>query len=318
MGTLSIIDIGSNTIHLLIVDIPSKDRFRILYEDKEHLRLGSELATNKVISNIKIADTLTILKKYISISNTFKASSIIAVATEALRSAENNHYILDLIKTKLGLPIKLLSSHEEAYLAFLGVKKTFNIPKGIIIDSGGASTEFIGVINNSFVTSASIPLGAINVTEKIHVDSNGKFIFCEYTQDYFNELFSKIRWINEFNNSTLIGIGGTLKNFRNIYNNLNVKSLPNNFITEMSLDELNSLCNFLKKLSLSERKALKGLSSKRGDIILGGCEIINNFVKYLNFDKIILSESGLRTGVLFHYMDIIFDHNIDKNKSIIS
>lgn len=318
MGTLSIIDIGSNTIHLLIVDILSKDRFRILYEDKEHLRLGSELAANKIISNIKITDTLTILKKYISISTTFKSSDIIAVATEALRTAENNHYILELVKTKLGLPIKLLSSSEEAYLTFLGVQKTFNLPKGIIIDSGGASTEFIGVTNNAFLTSTSIPLGAINVTEKINVDSKGKFLACEYTNDYFNELFSEIEWLNEFNNSTLIGVGGTFKNLRSIHNNLKTKLLPNKFITEMSPNELDFLCSFLKKLSLSERKALKGLSSKRSDIILGGCEIINNFVNYLNFDRIILSDSGLRTGILFHYLDIIFNQTMEINKLIIS
>lgn len=318
MVNLSIIDIGSNTIHLLIVDITNKDRFRILYEDKEHLRLGSELASNKKISNIKISETLAILKRYMSICSTFNTSNIIAVATEALRTAENSHYILELIKNILGLPIKLLSSGEEAYFSFLGVKKFHNISKGIIVDSGGASTELIGIKNNTFITSSSIPLGAINVTEKINVDLSGKFISCDYTQNYFKELFSTIKWVNEFHDSTLIGIGGTFKNLRSIYKNLDKKAISNKHITEMTPNDLLFLCSFLKNLSLDDRKVLKGLSPKRSDIILGGCEIINNFLNYLNFDKIIITDSGLRTGILFHYMEMLFEHNIPKDKSIIS
>lgn len=304
MHNLSIIDIGSNTIHLLIVDIANKNNFRILYEDKEHLRLGAELALNKKISNLKIAETIDILKRFMNICVSFKTSDIIAVATEALRIAENSHYILELIKNKIGLPIRLLSSQEEAYLAFLGVKNSYDIPKGIIIDSGGASTEFIGVKNNTFVTSSSIPLGAINVTEKISVDNNGKFISCEYNKEYFSAIFSNIDWMKDFNNSTLIGIGGTFKNLRCIYKNLHKKKLSNKFIADMPSNDLLFLCNFIKNLSLNERKTIKGLSPKRSDIILGGCEIISNFVEYLNFDHIIIAESGIRNGILFYYVDI--------------
>ena len=308
MANLSIIDIGSNTIHLLIVDISNKNSFRILYEDKEHLRLGSELALSKNISNIKTAETIEIIKKYLSICSSFKTSKIIAVATEALRIAENSDYILGLIKNNTGLPIRLLSPHEEAYLSFLGVKKVYNISKGIIVDSGGASTEFIGVKNNTFVTSSSIPLGAINVNEKITTNSDGKFISCLLTQEYFTDIFSNMNWLRNYSGSTLIGIGGTFKNLRSIYKYLSSITSSNNHFTELSPTDLIFLCRYIKTLSFAERKKLKGLSPKRSDIILGGCEIINSFINYLNFQHVIITESGLRTGILFHYMDTDFNH----------
>lgn len=318
MVNLSIIDIGSNTIHLLIVEITNKNNYRVLYEDKEHLRLGAELAVSKNISNIKIAETISILKRYISISTSFNTCEIIAVATEALRVAENNYYILELIKNKLGISIRLLTSMEEAYLAFLGVKKVYNISKGLIVDSGGASTEFIGVKNNTFITSSSIPLGAINVTEKITVDFKGKFMCCDYNRDYLFKTFSNIKWLEEFYDSTLIGIGGTFKNLRSVYKHLSKKTISNKFITEIPSKDLSSLCNSLKNMSLEDRLSLKGLSPKRSDIILGGCEIISNFVDYLNFNKIIITESGIRTGILFHYMDVIIQSSFPENKSVIS
>lgn len=316
MVNLSIIDIGSNTIHLLIVSITNKENFQVLFEDKEHLRLGAELAVNKKISNSKIAETMGILKKYISISSAFKASDIIAVATEALRVAENNNYILELIKGNLGLSIKLLTPHEEAYLAFLGVKRTSNIEKGIIVDSGGASTELIGVKNNTFVTSTSIPFGAINVTEKVNMDSLGRFVSCEYDKSYFADIFSKINWIHEFNNSTLIGVGGTFKNLKSIFNHADGNNHSNNVITELSSKELLFLCNRIKGLTLSERKKLKGLAAKRSDIILGGCEIINHIVEYFNFHNVLITDSGLRTGVLFHYIDVILNKRIPQDFSL--
>lgn len=318
MVNLSIIDIGSNTIHLLIVKIINKNNYHILYEDKEHLRLGSELTVSRKISNIKIEETIYILKNYINISHTFNTSEIIVVATEALRMAENNLYIIELIKNNLGVDIKLLTSQDEAYLAFLSVSKTYNIANGLILDSGGGSTEFIGVKNNTFITSSSIPLGAINVSERISVDLKGKFISCKYDKDYFFNTFSRIKWLQEFNNSTLIGIGGTFKNLKSIYEHVNPVTFSNDKITEISLNDLVFICKALKNMTLTQRQALKGLSPKRSDIILGGCEILCNFLKYLEFDKIILTEAGIRTGLLFHYMDIHFNHILCENKSFIS
>lgn len=314
MVNLSIIDIGSNTVHLLIVDITSKNGFRILYEDKEHLRLGSELALNKKISHNKIQETIAILKRYLIISKSHKVSSVIAVGTEALRVAENTPYLLDLIKTKIGISIKVLSSTEEAYFSYLGVKNLYNLNKGIILDSGGGSTEFIGVNNSNFVTSSSIHLGAINVTEKIITKDSGEYVSCQFTNEYFNEIFSKISWLKNFHNSTLIGIGGTFKNLRSVYKNIYPPCSFNKLFTELYPSDLLFLCSYIKNLSLTERKHLKGLSPKRADIILGGCEIISNFVDYLNFDHILLTDGGLRTGILYNYIEET--HNLTKPKEL--
>ncbi len=309
MVTLSIIDIGSNTVHLLIIDITNKDRLHILYEDKEHLRLGSELAINKKISSIKIAETIAILKNYLRICNSYRTSHIIAVATEALRVAENNQYILDLIKNELGLKIKVLSSKEESYFSYLGVKNVYNLQRGIILDSGGSSTEFIGVKDNTFIVSSSIPIGAINVTEQITTMNDGRYLDCKYTKTYFDEIFSDIPWLKNFHNSTLLGIGGTLKNLRSIYKNLSTPTSNNKLYTELSASDLLFLCSYIKNLSLAERVQLKGLATKRADIILGGCEIISSFVDYLNFDHILLTNQGLRTGILNYYIEETFNLN---------
>lgn len=304
MNNIGIIDIGSNTIHLLIVNIDNKYSPKVLDKDKEHLRLGSSLNIHKNISSEKILETITILKRYSRSCIINKVSNIIAVATEALRVAENSQYILDSIKKHTGLTIKVLSSKEEAFLSYLGVITTCNIEKGIIMDAGGNSTELISVEDNIFKNYISLPLGAINITENIRVNKLGKYISCDYSSDFFNDLFGSIPWINDFTGTSLIGIGGTFKNLNRIYTNHNETWYSQTInITSISPYEVKNLCSSIEALSLKEREKLKGLSKKRADIILGGCELITKMISYCNFNEVKLCNEGLRSGLLSSYLN---------------
>lgn len=304
MNTIAIIDIGSNTVHLLIVNIDDKSNPKIIDEDKEHLRLGATLATNKIISSEKILHVITVLKKFLRSCIINQASKIICIATEALRVAENSDYVLDLIKAHTGISVQVLSPKEEAYLSYLGVFSTCNLDKGIIMDTGGNSTELIFVQNEKFTNYTSIPLGCINITEKIKVNKRGRYLSCDYNEDFFYKLFSNIPWIETFHGSSLVGIGGTFKNLGKIYcNYLTNPYLSTNIIELSNPYELKTLCDSLKVISLKERESLQGLSKNRADIILGGCEIITHIINYCNFYSIIICNEGLRTGILNNYLN---------------
>lgn len=314
MNNIGIIDIGSNTIHLLIVNVDDNSNPKIIDEDKDHLRLGATLATNKTISIEKILDLITILKKFLRSCIINKVSKVIAVATEALRVADNSTYILDLIKKHTGILVQILTPKEEAYFSYLGALSTCNLEKGIIMDTGGNSTELIFVEAGMFTNYTSIPLGSINLTEKIKVNNRGRYLSCDYTEDFFYKIFSNIPWINDFYESTLVGIGGTFKNLGKVYNNyLNKTCISDNIIELSNPSELKNLCQSLKVLSLKDRRNLRGLSKKRTDIILGGCEIINHFINYCDFSNIIICNEGLRTGILNNYLNF---NNKNLNKTL--
>jgi exopolyphosphatase/guanosine-5'-triphosphate,3'-diphosphate pyrophosphatase len=304
MNNIGIIDIGSNTVHLLIVNIDSKSNPKIIDEDKEHLRLGATLTTSKNISAEKILDVITVLKKFLRSCIINKVSRVIAIATEALRVAENSSYILDLIKEHTGISVQVLSSKDEAYFSYLGALSTCNLRKGIIMDTGGNSTELIFVEDGLFTNYTSIPLGSININEKIKVNKRGRYLSCDYTEDFFYKLFSNIPWIDDFYESSLVGIGGTFKNLGKIYNNYVTEACVSGKTIELSNpSELKTLCQSLKIISLKDRENLRGLSKKRADIILGGCEIITHLINYCNFSNIIICNEGLRTGILYNYLN---------------
>ena len=220
------------------------------------------------------------------------------------RSADNSTYILDLIKKHTGILVQILTPKEEAYFAYLGALSACNLEKGIIMDTGGNSTELIFVEAGMFTNYTSIPLGSINITEKIKVNKRGRYLSCDYTEDFFYKIFSNIPWIDDFHGSTLIGIGGTFKNFGKVYNTyLNKTGTSDNIIELSSPTELKTLCQSLKVLGLKDRENLRGLSKKRADIILGGCEIINHFINYCDFSTIIICNEGLRTGILNNHLN---------------
>ena len=303
MNNIGIIDIGSNTVHLLIVNIDDKSNPKIIDEDKEHLRLGATLATNKIISAEKALDIITVLKKFLRSCIINKVSKIISVATEALRVAENSNHVLNLIKAHTGIIVQVLSPKEEAYLSYLGVISTCNLDKGIIMDTGGNSTELIFIEKGIFTNYTSIPLGSINIAEKIKVNKRGRYLSCDYNEDFFYKLFSNIPWIETFYGSSLIGIGGTFKNLGKIYCNYLTNPCPSTNIIELpNPSELKTLCKSLKVISLKDRENLQGLSKKRADIILGGCEIITHIINYCNFHNVIICSEGLRTGILNNYL----------------
>lgn len=303
MKNIGIIDIGSNTIHLIIIKIDYNGKTKILDQDKEHLRLGENINTRKNIDSDKILNTVITLKKYLRLCLLYNVDDIIAVATEALRVAENSSFIIDYIKKHTGLSIKILSKEEEAFLSYLGVASTYNITNTLIMDLGGNSTELISVRDGIFANYVSLPIGAINVYEKINLSKEGRFYDCTYSEDYFNSIFSNLPIINNKNDVVLFGVGGTFKNLKNIYKNISAnKNLNPNYL-ELESDTLINLCIYLKNLSSTDRINLKGLSKKRCDIILGGCEIIINSIKYHSFKKINICDEGLRTGILSNYLN---------------
>lgn len=300
MNTIGIIDMGSNTIHLTIIKIKNNNNYDVLYCDKEHMRLGSNLGGSGIISDDKIFETLKLLNKYICFCKKYSVIKIVAVATEALRMCKNQYSIVSFIKDKLNLNIRILSKQEESYLSFLGVMSVCNIDKGIIVDLGGNSTELISVKKNSFNDFVSLPYGSINVTENILVNSDGSFKGCLYKDTHFTGVLSNVSFIESMKGSPVIGVGGTFKNLKQIHeHNL---GLEENTTVAVESNEIKTLCKSLTHMGSCERKTIRGLNTKRHDTILGGCYLIREINNFCLPSSFILTSSGLRQGLIENYL----------------
>ncbi|KYH34092.1 exopolyphosphatase [Clostridium tepidiprofundi DSM 19306] len=310
MKNISIIDIGSNSLRLILVSIFDNGAFKVIDEFKESIRLGSDMKDNCLNEN-RMSNAIELLKTFKKLSDSVQVSPIIAVATEAVRKAKNKNIFLEKVKNECGIDIKVLTGEEEAYYDYLGAINSINTKDSIIIDIGGSSTELAWIENNTIKESISLPIGAIVLSKKF--DINNKLSNKEENQivDFITKTFNDIPWLKNVKNLPVIGIGGTIRNICKIHRkNIDYPlDLNHNYI--MSAKDVNEVYSIVKCKSTDELKKLKGLSKNRADIFAGACCEFNTFIELLDTKHIIISGYGLREGLVFEY--VFNNYNVKKN-----
>ena len=143
MERIAIIDLGSNTARLLIVDVKENGHFYVVDQLKEAPRLGEGVDKDGFLKPARIHDTINTLKMFRKLCDVNGIERVLAVATAAVRHSKNQRSFLDEVSATCGIKLKVLSPEEEALLVYRGVINTMDIPKGLILEIGGGSTKII-------------------------------------------------------------------------------------------------------------------------------------------------------------------------------
>lgn len=299
---IGIIDIGSNSVRLLLADIGENNSIRVINELKEYLRLGDGIDENKIMSQEKIQLSLKTLNTYKNICTAFEVSEITAVATEAVRSAKNQKEFLDLMESQIGLKIEVLTGEEEAYYDYFSTINSLNVDNALIMDIGGASTELILVKHRKLIKSISLPFGAINLIKKFNITDILEKSQEEDLKSFLAEQFKNLQWLEEAKDYTLIGIGGSIRTLGKIHR----KSIdyPLNLMHNYHIkaEDVISIYDSVKNKTNSQRKKIKGLSSDRADIFVGAAAAISTLIELYSMDNIIISRNGIREGLLYSHI----------------
>ena len=212
MKKIAIIDIGSNSIRLVIVQINKDNSFRIIDEVKESVRLGKDMTLKGELNSSRIEmaiATLSFFKRLCLIQN---INEILAIATEAVRKATNQKEFLRRVKTELSIDIRVLTGIQEAYYDYFGAINSMDFSDALIMDIGGSSSELILVKNRKLIHSISLPFGAINLTEKFSLQKAMDTKSETAIKNFLTSLFKDIPWLKDVENVPIIGIGGTIRN----------------------------------------------------------------------------------------------------------
>ena len=159
MKSIGIIDLGSNSLKLLIAEQKHSKKINVLFEKKHQIRLS-----DYYIDDIPNLSAIGIYKLILSIQSfkekckLFECDKIIVVATETLRKCANKDVILHEIKKETGFEVRILSGYEESYLGYVSTVNTLDYSNYFLVDMGGASVEIALVKNNKFKHYASLPL----------------------------------------------------------------------------------------------------------------------------------------------------------------
>lgn len=284
------IDIGSNSVLLLVLDYESDSSFKEL-EDCSHITsLGRELDKAGVFHEESMKDTLTALKEYKVIlqKHNLTPQDCIVTATEASRVAKNAKDFFLKIKNEIGFEIQIISGEGEAFYTAKGASLGAKSREYVIMDIGGASTEFIKVQHSPFqiIDSISLPIGAVRAQEWL-----GEGVFDEKVREPFNK---EIR--ERYRTDELICVAGCMTSIGAMFKGLKVfdSSIVNNLVLTSSEFE-----NFIEKyINSSSEDILREFPflGKRAKVMNGGEASASLFVKGLEVKKLVMSTYGLRYG----------------------
>ena len=299
MKNIAVIDIGSNSMRVLVYEIYENNSFKIIDEEKRMTRLGQFIDETNNLSNEGIQKLLITLEFFKILCEKNNVVEIIVVATEAIRRANNKNEILSLVKEKLNLDIRILSGLEESAYGYLTIKATMDINDALLIDIGGSSMEITLVKNKTISNGISLPLGSIPLTKLFPFDTPAdNDTILEFKKFIFNE-FDKLPWLKDAKNLPLIGIGGTARSIGKIHKkfiNYPLDLLHNYTIT---FDEVKTIHNYVLNLNLNQKSKLKGLPKERADIFTAPFSALVMLMNYCNCPILKISQYGIREGVLY-------------------
>ena len=301
MEKIGIIDLGSNSARLVIVNLFSEGYFVVEDELKENVRLGQDMERDGFLKPQRVAETIKTLKMFRKLCDASGVSRIIAVATAAVRRAKNQRSFLDEIQASCGIKIRVLSAEEEAVFVYRGVINTMDMPKGLILEIGGGATKIVYYNRRNIINYATLPFGAVTLTGLFSGDGLKPEEQAAKIEEFFSEQLKKVEWIGEVDTEVqMIGVGGSFRNLFKISKMVHKYPLDIVHGYTMTSGECDKVYDMIKVLDIDKKKKIKGLSAERADILPAALAIIKSFVSFFGFEKFMFSGSGLREGIMFN------------------
>jgi exopolyphosphatase/guanosine-5'-triphosphate,3'-diphosphate pyrophosphatase len=299
MERFGIIDIGSNSIRLVIYELTPAGAYRVIDETKESARLSERMDKEGRIADKDLQYIIETLQRFQLLCKHHGASRIRAVATAAVRNSPDCSAIVHALTERTGLAVEVLSGEEEARLGFLGMINTIDIQDGLVIDIGGGSTEVLLFRNRAVIRSVSFPFGAVNTMKRFGKQG-------DLDEDAAREIVAMVEtalsdepWVAEHSGLPLVGLGGTVRSLCKLdQRNLNY-SLPVTHRYQMSGQATEDWLFRLLGVKFEQRKRIEGLSKERADIIVPGLLILHTVYRASGASHYIVSGSGLRDGIFF-------------------
>jgi len=299
---LAAIDIGTNSVHLVVARADDDGRFEVVGREKEAVRLGSGQGEMKRLSPAAIDRAIDALRRFRQVADVADAP-IRAVATSAVREAQNRSTFVRRAWEEAGIDVEVISGFEEARLIHLGVLQAVPVfdRRSLLVDIGGGSTELLVGERGEALAARSMKLGAIRLTSRFFPDRRITRSSVEACRRYVSaSLASFAREIRRHGFEVAVGSSGTVLAVAAMVRSARGDPAPqtfNNF--SFTADELAQAIEVLLAAdTVVKRRRIPGLDASRADIILGGALILEQVVAALGVESMLVSDYALREGVL--------------------
>lgn len=305
---IAIIDCGTNTFNLLIIDFVENAKYCKVYNTRISVKLGEGSINQGYIGAEPFNRGLAALGEFKDKIDHYRVDKILAFATSAIRDAANGNAFINQVKRDLKIEIAIIDGNQEADLIYLGVKEAVSLTEDIslIVDIGGGSTEFILANNVQVFWKQSFSIGAARLLERFaHSNPITKQEInniCEFLEDALKPLFKAIL---KHPPTEMIGSSGAFDSIIDMihgeYRGEPLNDLKTDY--EIDIEKYHQISKRITESSLEERKKIKGLIPMRFDMIVISCLMIDYIMKSLNLNRLRVSTYSLKEGALVDFIN---------------
>ena len=299
---LAAIDVGSNSIRLLIAEYEPSAGIVPIDEVKAQPRLAQGLATTGRLDPAAIDRALAALRRMADICRQRGATRIAAVATAAVREARNGGEFITRVRDELGLPLRVITPEHEAQLSFRSVRQHFRLEnsKALVADIGGGSLELVGAVNGLVELSRSLPYGAVRLTDRFLPGDRAPWKELGGLRKYLAKQLLRHLPKRAWTGARIIGSGGTFTNL----GRMAVARRGGDYTSpvhgiEVTVGEVEHLLEWLSARTPAQRSGVPGLNPERADIIVAGLAVVASVMERLDAGSVVVSAYGLREGLLW-------------------
>lgn len=291
----AIIDIGTNSVRLLIAEKDEKEEWKVLKKDLRSTRLGEGMTDKAFIGRGARERTLQAIEEFTAAARLAGASEIYAYGTSIMRDAANGGEFSDEVTAATGIPVRILSGKEEAYYSYIGAAGTSGVVTSVV-DIGGGSTEICMGFGTDIGMRHSFKLGCVRCSKQFDTTTpRGLAELKKHCFDLFRhtELLQAVKDVKRW-----IGVGGTVTSLASMLQELEVYDTAKvqDFIIHQ--EDVNRMLKKLSSMSYDEKCHMTGLMPERADIIVAGVAILDSLMEYFALPEIMVSDRDLSEGLL--------------------
>ncbi len=306
--TIASIDIGTNTVLLLIAEVDERSSIRTLEYQQRIPRLGKGVDASKNLHADAMLRVVGVLKEYKVIISQYRVDRIIVAGTSAVRDAQNKDEFAKLIKDETGFHLEILSGDDEALWTYRGAISGISYRgKATVVDIGGGSTEITVGDANEIQHSMSLNIGSVRLTER----------FLRHDPPLKTELASAITFVESelgkaahvnFTASKLVGVAGTSTSLAVLAQGLKSFSIEAVTNSTLGFDTVEELFRTLRAMPSEKIRQLSSIMEGRSDVITAGALILREILAHFKFKEMIVSERGVRYGLVLREWEITQRH----------
>ena len=295
--SVAVIDIGSNSLRLVMYDEPRRAA-RTLLNEKVMCALGRGLERTGRLNREGVELARENLQRFVALARAARASRIDVLATAAVRDAEDGADFVNDIEKRFSIRVRVLPGSEEGRLSALGVLSGIPDATGVVGDLGGGSIELAAVGNGKVGSVATLPIGPLRLVEEAGDADDEKKL-----KDVIDRHLESVSWLERMNETRFYAVGGAWRAIARIH--MEQHDYPLHIIQGYTLPRAEVL-NFLDLMARQSRKSLEKIttiSRKRLEVVPLAARILSRILRRLSATELVFSATGLREGHLYSLMD---------------